>query len=810
MSFLDFRPQINLTGILMTKRFMILSLFVFANVFTNAQSKDESWKVFDDSQVARIDVTMDSQQFAHMYANPRVDTAYNCRVSFRNKYIDTVFTNVGIAIRGNSSRDAKKKSIKISLNEFEKGKDLFGIEKLNINGEHNDPSIFRSKLCWEIFKSAGLTGSRAAHAALYINGEYLGLYISVEMIDEEFIKKNYADNSGNLWKCLYPGADLTYKGSDPNVYKYRTGFTAYELTTNETDNDYSKLVKLIDVVNNTATNQLADSLEKILDVANILKYEAMNILVGQWDDYWANQNNYYLYYEPSEKKFHIIPYDYDNTFGVDWFFYDWTKSDPYNFYKITKGNRPLVEKILAIPKYRDLYTHFLKFYTENVFILSKWNSSIDRIKNLITPYAYADLYKAKDYRFTNADFDNSYSETNYVNQHVKKGIKQFINQRNADIIPRLVYQGSGPIVYKVEMKPHNPGPNDSIYVYISGFGQEGIDQVNLQFHPGMLTVIYTYKMKLSPVAFTTIVEEADRWIGVIPPLGKNGFGRVGIEIKDLKGVTASYPLNGLIELHSSTGSSTLGNNVVINEFLADNTKTIKDPANTTKDEYDDWIELYNPTSKDILLTGMYLSDSKSNPVQWQFKDANTIIKPNEHIAIWCDDQTTQTGFHTDFKLSKSGECISIVDKDGKTIIDEYTFDAQTSDISTGRYPDGGNVWGKMIPSPSKTNSVLTGIEDTKVVPANFRLEQNYPNPFNPGTVINYQLSVAGHVTLKVYDLLGREAANLVDEYKQPGNYNSTFLPKASLWDKSQFPSGIYFYTLTSSEGSITRKMILLK
>lgn len=85
----------------------------------------------------------------------------------------------------------------------------------------------------------------------------------------------------------------------------------------------------------------------------------------------------------------------------------------------------------------------------------------------------------------------------------------------------------------------------------------------------------------------------------------------------------------------------------------------------------------------------------------------------------------------------------------------------------------------------------------------FSLSQNYPNPFNPSTVIIYQLPVSAIVTLKVYDLLGREVASLVDEYKPAGKYEVDF-------DGSQLPSGIYFYTLTSGNFTATKKLLLLK
>jgi len=105
------------------------------------------------------------------------------------------------------------------------------------------------------------------------------------------------------------------------------------------------------------------------------------------------------------------------------------------------------------------------------------------------------------------------------------------------------------------------------------------------------------------------------------------------------------------------------------------------------------------------------------------------------------------------------------------------------------------------------DKIFTGIvnEKNSNIPTQFILYQNYPNPFNPSTVISYQLAVSSFVTLKVYDLLGREVATLVDEYQQAGVYNSQF----SILH-SQFSSGIYFYTLKAGKYIETKKMVLTK
>lgn len=103
-----------------------------------------------------------------------------------------------------------------------------------------------------------------------------------------------------------------------------------------------------------------DSLEIFLDVNSVLKYFAVNLLTGSWDSYWFLMNNYYLYHNPSEDTFYLIPYDYDNAFGIDWFNIDWASIDPYEYALIDTTRRPLAERLINNPVYRNLYTHFIQ------------------------------------------------------------------------------------------------------------------------------------------------------------------------------------------------------------------------------------------------------------------------------------------------------------------------------------------------------------------------------------------------------------------------------------------------------------------
>ncbi len=93
--------------------------------------------------------------------------------------------------------------------------------------------------------------------------------------------------------------------------------------------------------------------------------------------------------------------------------------------------------------------------------------------------------------------------------------------------------------------------------------------------------------------------------------------------------------------------------------------------------------------------------------------------------------------------------------------------------------------------------------DEKTKPTEYLLFQNYPNPFNPATVISYQLPVSGSVMLKVYDLLGREVATLVNEEKPAGIYEVN-------WYAEELPSGIYFYQFKTEDLIQSKKMILME
>ena len=103
-----------------------------------------------------------------------------------------------------------------------------------------------------------------------------------------------------------------------------------------------------------------------------------------------------------------------------------------------------------------------------------------------------------------------------------------------------------------------------------------------------------------------------------------------------------------------------------------------------------------------------------------------------------------------------------------------------------------------------TGGLTSANQSKSSIPSSYILNQNYPNPFNPNTVISYQLAVSNYISLKVYDVQGKEIKTLVNEKQNAGYYQTKF-------DAEDLPSGIYYYSLfVNGNLAGTRKMILIR
>ena len=365
---------------------LVISSFSFAQPTLTPNNE-----AFLQNEVATIRITLNPDSLSEMLADVEYGSTHEYPATFiyNSSVLNDTVQNIGFRIRGNTSIYANKKSFKVAFNSFESGKQWQGLEKLNLNGSHNDPSLMRAKLSWELLRNIGLPGSRTSYIALYINGEYRGLYLNVEHIDEEFADKVFDDGSGNLYKCLYP-ADLTYIGANPDYYNYAVnGRRPYNLQGNRDPEDYNDIAHFIDVLNNTPLQDLPCELEAVFNVDDYLKFAAFDVLIGNWDGYIFNKNNFYLYHNQRTGRMEYLAYDLDNTLGIDWIGPNWASRDPYDW---ENELRPLYQKLMQVPEYRQQYTHYLKEIAVNHFTGDWFRTRGQEIQTLIGPYVQSDPF----------------------------------------------------------------------------------------------------------------------------------------------------------------------------------------------------------------------------------------------------------------------------------------------------------------------------------------------------------------------------------------------------------------------------------
>jgi len=347
-------------------------------------------------------------------------------------------TDVGFRLRGNTSRYAQKKSFKLSFNEYVSGRRYQGVKKINLNGEHNDPTLIREKLFYDCWLKAGMAERRTNFVMLFINQVYYGLYTNLEEFDKDWLQRVYGENSGNLYKCTYP-ADLVYLGTNQQVYKNiqsssATGGRAYDLQTNEAEDDYSDLVDLISTLNHMVDTTFVRMISEKINVDSFLKAFAIDVASGNWDDYMYNKNNYFLYHRADNQKFEFVSYDTDNTFGVDWVNRDWATRNCLDWYTHSEP-RPLASRLLSVPAFKMKYQQYLDTIAHEIINPNLIFPHIDSLKFLVTDAAIADTFRTLDFGYSIADFHNGYITT--IDSHTPYGIKPFLTKRYTTMLQQL-------------------------------------------------------------------------------------------------------------------------------------------------------------------------------------------------------------------------------------------------------------------------------------------------------------------------------------------------------------------------------------
>jgi hypothetical protein len=307
---------------------------------------------------------------------------------------------------GNRTLSAPKSSWKINFKGGEGDNRLVGMARLNLKSMYNDSSQMREALVWDLFDRVGVPSSRHTYAKLAFDASYKGLFSVIEQVDKRFLRDHFGKNDrGNLYKA-YCGdlgcATLEHRTAEDGDDSGRQYFTpdaaklTYRLKTNQDTPEakrYDDLAQLIRTINGVGlpggddrfdTDAFRESVDRILNARAFLRWASVNLLVGSWDNYFATPSNYYLYNSGRQggerdfvdsPYFTFIPWDYDNSLGIDYFDTPWQYTDildwPSNTARYWENGRtsriPLVQNLLRNRDYRSYYLDHIEYVLDTEF-----------------------------------------------------------------------------------------------------------------------------------------------------------------------------------------------------------------------------------------------------------------------------------------------------------------------------------------------------------------------------------------------------------------------------------------------------------
>jgi CotH kinase protein len=317
---------------------------------------------------------------------------------------------------GNRTKHAPKRSWKVNFDVKGHKERFIAMSRLNLKSMYNDPTQMREALAWTLFATAGVPASRHTYAKLMINERYMGVFFLIEQVDRRFLKDHLGPNDrGNLYKA-YCGdvgcATLEHRmGADGDdgghqYFKPNSDDGTYRLKTNEDDpraNTYDDLALFIRTINGVGlagdegrfgSDAFRESVQGIMNEQAFLRWAGVNLLLGSWDNYFATPANYYLYNAGRKGAknefmdspyFIFIPWDYDNSFGIDYVGTQWQYTDIVDWPSNTKHYWGKGDKISHIPLVQNLLRNhdFCQYYLDHLEHLLDTTFSRDSIMGMI-------------------------------------------------------------------------------------------------------------------------------------------------------------------------------------------------------------------------------------------------------------------------------------------------------------------------------------------------------------------------------------------------------------------------------------------
>ena len=408
-----------------------------SSVSQEGNNGDDTSAFYDPNVVQRIELEVTSSDLKSLHdALPK-----RIYVPGVFRWKDRELRNVGIRYKGNSSsspHQTHKRSFLIKFSEFESGQRFLGLRRVALDNGVQFGSLFSERILGDILRTSNVIVSRSNYATVYLNDEYIGVYVNVERIDQSFIDRYFTYTDGNLYKVDTggPGGDLTYQGDDATKYTQ-----AFEIKTNKSTADYSDIVELVRVINQAADAEFDKWLMDKFDIQGFQQLMAVMLLGGAFDQYTGfAPHNYYLYHELTLDKWYYIVWDLDvgfadNAFGKVPVINGWDASYPL----AANTTRPLIKRIIADPTRLAAYRSRTASLLEKHFKPEKISEQIDSLYALIDSDLANDPFPAG--RVT-VRGETTWAETisamkAFAQTRYDKAISQLANPANQppDIIP---------------------------------------------------------------------------------------------------------------------------------------------------------------------------------------------------------------------------------------------------------------------------------------------------------------------------------------------------------------------------------------
>ena len=296
---------------------------------------------------------------------PRMDVRATVREG------DAVYTNVAVHLKGTAGSfrpiDSEKPALTLNFDKFADGQRFHGLQKLHLNNSLQDSSYISEQISRELFLKAGLPAPRAAHAVVELNGREPQFYVLVEGWNKQFLKRHFKNPKGNL----YDGGaakDITYP---------------LDTNSGEHPEDRSRLDALIAATQEAGLETRLAGIEKVLDVDRFLTFIAMEVIMGHWDGYAMNRNNYRVFDDLDSDRLVFLPHGMDQMFGI------WRSTPTSTITPMMKGM--VARAVVQPPEMRRRYLERIAFLATNVFDVPALTNRVRQLSARVQPTLAGDF-----------------------------------------------------------------------------------------------------------------------------------------------------------------------------------------------------------------------------------------------------------------------------------------------------------------------------------------------------------------------------------------------------------------------------------